>query len=716
MTTIISALLTIMLLITWQQLFQLDGIVWICVSFIASIVLFSIVPKKWRRYMWLAIAAICVTTGMIILRGLNALWNEMSTYVGQTLGYAWPQYANEGFLYYTLCLLGTVLGGIVYHFTVKKWSWPFTIAIIVMISWQVFTEQIVNSWLLASVIVSWLIWMQTCKPMYVSKKMIYRRIILYSVLFLGLGATMWLPQKQTPLYAKTATLLHNAYYGKNDIDWHTDGNMMSVSQAKTTKRVAMTVMMEEPTALYMRGFVGESYVRNEWHPLTHKQYYDAQPLLQTLQRAHYDSATLLSTAYQQTTEQPVSKMHVYVKDVPTSFSYTPYEIATTSEANGFVHDATNTSNTWQKASDYTYNIAPKARIAYPIIATKQKDEAFLRHESHYNDFVYKHYLSLSKVDQTTLSAHLKQQERTSYSATIKEVQKLLKENMRYEENVKAVPDGQNFLRYTLENTKRGYSPHYATVATLAFRYLGIPARYVEGYVVTKKMVEQKQSYQEIQVTGKEAHAWPEIYIDQLGWVPVEVTPGFDQKMPHLETPKNEAKHSAAAASTSKKQTQIAGEQVGQTEKIGDQTQKIDPAPKTEEQHNVWWNWLLYAIGTCLVTMAFIFWKRRHVRKWRQKLCSTDEVERAEAALMLLQWQFNRVLKIQKPSASLYSWQDVLPDTYKAPMQTFITEYQAIKYGASAQHIESHYEVIQRQLKEHLPRFKRILYYLKGNVM
>ena len=52
---------------------------------------------------------------------------------------------------------------------------------------------------------------------------------------------------------------------------------------------------------------------------------------------------------------------------------------------------------------------------------------------------------------------------------------------------------------------------------------GVPARYVEGYVVKNhENLEDK-----IYVKDSNAHAWVEVYIDEIGWKVVDVTPGYD---------------------------------------------------------------------------------------------------------------------------------------------------------------------------------------------
>lgn len=63
-----------------------------------------------------------------------------------------------------------------------------------------------------------------------------------------------------------------------------------------------------------------------------------------------------------------------------------------------------------------------------------------------------------------------------------------------------------------------------------FRQAGIPARYVEGFIISTDMMQNADSDNSgnvtVAVADNKAHAWPEIYIAGYGWVPVEVTPGF----------------------------------------------------------------------------------------------------------------------------------------------------------------------------------------------
>lgn len=71
----------------------------------------------------------------------------------------------------------------------------------------------------------------------------------------------------------------------------------------------------------------------------------------------------------------------------------------------------------------------------------------------------------------------------------------------------------------LDRYKEGVCRHYAAAATVIFRALGIPSRYVIGYTAQAKNGEW------VEVTTDKAHAWTEVYIDGAGWVFIEVTGG-----------------------------------------------------------------------------------------------------------------------------------------------------------------------------------------------
>lgn len=124
------------------------------------------------------------------------------------------------------------------------------------------------------------------------------------------------------------------------------------------------------------------------------------------------------------------------------------------------------------------------------------------------------------------------------------IRQFLTVNYEYDMAPGTTPRDEDFVTYFLGTQKKGYCAHFASAATLLLRSYGIPARYVEGYVITQAAISdraQATEYQyddffegenilgasnvvEVEVNDGDAHAWVEVYVDGFGWMPVEVTP------------------------------------------------------------------------------------------------------------------------------------------------------------------------------------------------
>lgn len=69
-------------------------------------------------------------------------------------------------------------------------------------------------------------------------------------------------------------------------------------------------------------------------------------------------------------------------------------------------------------------------------------------------------------------------------------------------------------------TKTGYCQQFAATMTLLARARNIPARVVVGFLPGDSLAEDKRL-----VRASDAHTWPELYFDSVGWVRFEPTPG-----------------------------------------------------------------------------------------------------------------------------------------------------------------------------------------------
>jgi hypothetical protein len=139
-------------------------------------------------------------------------------------------------------------------------------------------------------------------------------------------------------------------------------------------------------------------------------------------------------------------------------------------------------------------------------------------ETQYRSFVYGQYLS---IDRETLAYMKKIIDAQGFDAAspsvIKDVASYIQNAATYSLYYDPTLDeSTNVAIAFLRDYREGVCVHYATAATMLYRALGIPARYVTGFMIEGKAGEW------VDITNP-GHAWVEVYIDYLGWVQVEVT-------------------------------------------------------------------------------------------------------------------------------------------------------------------------------------------------
>lgn len=107
---------------------------------------------------------------------------------------------------------------------------------------------------------------------------------------------------------------------------------------------------------------------------------------------------------------------------------------------------------------------------------------------------------------------------------VKAIESYLATNYRYTLEPGTTPRDRDFVDYFLFDLKQGYCTYYASAMTVLTRSIGLPARYVEGYVLPSQPVEGTT----YEVTNNQAHAWVEVYFEDFGWIPFEPTSSFSQ--------------------------------------------------------------------------------------------------------------------------------------------------------------------------------------------
>jgi transglutaminase-like putative cysteine protease len=103
---------------------------------------------------------------------------------------------------------------------------------------------------------------------------------------------------------------------------------------------------------------------------------------------------------------------------------------------------------------------------------------------------------------------------------VQAVTSYLRKEIKYETKIAAPPpENLDPVLWVLFDTKKGFCMYYASAETLMLRSIGIPTRMAVGFV--------EGNYDELNwqyvVTYKDAHAWPEVYFPNIGWVEFEPT-------------------------------------------------------------------------------------------------------------------------------------------------------------------------------------------------
>jgi hypothetical protein len=109
---------------------------------------------------------------------------------------------------------------------------------------------------------------------------------------------------------------------------------------------------------------------------------------------------------------------------------------------------------------------------------------------------------------------------------VRAIEAYLSNNYSYTLDPGSLPKDRDFVDYFLFDLKQGYCSYYASAMTVLVRSIGIPARYVEGYILPSEPI-RGTTYE---ITNQQAHAWVEVYFEGFGWFPFEPTSPFSQDL------------------------------------------------------------------------------------------------------------------------------------------------------------------------------------------
>ena len=132
---------------------------------------------------------------------------------------------------------------------------------------------------------------------------------------------------------------------------------------------------------------------------------------------------------------------------------------------------------------------------------------------------------------------------------VKYVTEFVRDLHPYDVNTDYPPSGEDFVPWFVKDAKTGICVHYAATSMVLLRMIGIPARYVRGYVDTSSGLDTEST-----VLASQAHAWFEVFIPEYGWVMGDATPGYGLDETHFNLEAIERQHPEVSAAGFSKDT------------------------------------------------------------------------------------------------------------------------------------------------------------------
>lgn len=359
-------------------------------------------------------------------------------------------------------------------------------------------------------------------------------MILTCAFFIGTAFTGGSVNDITRIRESSKEKIHDLRYGKNVLP---RGNLYDTSMLKSSDEEMLQVTTEQEKNLYLRGFVGSQYSDGQWKEESTDSYSgEYEGMLTWLSERNFDPLYQVSAYYRlcdKSAQPEKNSVSVSTKGASREFFYSPMSLYY-SNARGIGEDMdqkfrftsllplkryTETEMSFAKPSELM--------ITEDWVENPETDEQkeYVNAESTYRNFVYNTYA----VADSKLYERMNEMFWQDYSSdtdgiysAVTHIRKCL-EKLDCKEEIES--SSEDPLVLFLNEQIKGNDVFYATAAVQALRAHGLPARYVEGYYVSENMIRSGENGN-ISISGRNQHAWVEIYFDGIGWLPVDFTPGY----------------------------------------------------------------------------------------------------------------------------------------------------------------------------------------------
>lgn len=331
--------------------------------------------------------------------------------------------------------------------------------------------------------------------------------------------------------------------GGQEIDQLAKGDLSGAHAMAYTECPVFTLNMQMPQAMYLRGFVGGDFEKGRWREAAEGAYAgEYTGAMEWLAQRNFYPWTQQDRLYRMSKDYDFVSVDVENVNGNSKYLYLPYE---TAMAGDVMPDKVRYKKdygafakglTGQRAYSFKAFLARFEDYDEQGLATwlrelrqNQDWDDYAEAEAVYRRYVYDTYLYVSEENAKALrDSGIDKCAGKTIEYTLHTIRGNFEENFTYDLEQGAAAKEGDELRYFLEEGRSGDDMHFATAAALMFRMAGIPARYAEGYYLSPDymMLYTDMSDVKLDVPDSLAHSWVEVYVDEIGWFPVEVIPGF----------------------------------------------------------------------------------------------------------------------------------------------------------------------------------------------
>lgn len=329
----------------------------------------------------------------------------------------------------------------------------------------------------------------------------------------------------------------------DEIDQLSRGDLTKTHALAYTENTVMRLRMQLPRSMYLRGFVGGSFENSKWSEAAEGAYSgEYTGITEWLAQQDFYPWMQQDRLYRMSADYDFVSVEAENVNGNSKYVYLPYEAAMTGDT---LPDKVNYQKdygafarglTGQREYTFTAFLSDftdydEEGLAKWLAEVKESPDwqDYSDAEAVYRRYVYDTYLYVpDEASRAIGSSGIEECAGKTIDYTLHYIRKLFDEEFEYNTGQGAAPEGQEELAYFMDESRSGNDMYFATAAALMFRKAGIPARYAEGYYISPEyiMLYTEMSDVTIDVTDSMAHSWVEIYIDEIGWFPVEVVPGF----------------------------------------------------------------------------------------------------------------------------------------------------------------------------------------------